>query len=224
MGAFLLSRVDPGQGGTEEMPCGINGRATIQDPSMSLPQLGRKARSFNPTVPHLSAHVAGRNQAPPPDSVDWTRGMPADLGAMLNNKVNDCSCAAFYHALQVWSFNATGTMDTEPDSNVQALYSAVSGYQPSDAAPGPECDMQAVLTHIAKTGAPVGPDGKNVNRLAAFLEIDHRNLDDFKRTIQECGVCYLGVDIPAYILAHPMPAVWDVEQQNNEIKGGDRKS
>jgi hypothetical protein len=187
---------------------------------MTLPKLGLKARSFNPNVPHLSAHLAGRDQTPPPDSVDWIRGMPTDLGAMLNNKVNDCSCAAFYHALQVWSFNATGTMDTEPDSNVQALYSAVSGYKPTDAAPGPECNMQDVLTYIVKTGAPVGADGKSVNKLTAFLEIDHRNLDDFKRTIQECGIAYIGVNVPAYLMASPPPTVWDVEPQNNKIIGG----
>lgn len=187
---------------------------------MTLPLLGRKARSFNPAIPHLSAHVAGRDLTPPPDSVDWTRGMPADLGAMLNNKVNDCSCAAFYHALQVWSFNAAGAMETEPDLNVQALYSAVSGYNPGAPAPGPECDMQAVLTYLVKSGAPVGTDGKSVNKLAAFLEIDHRNLDDFKRCILECGVCYLGVDIPAYIRVNPLPVVWDVQPQNNAIIGG----
>ena len=187
---------------------------------MTIPQLGRKARSFNPIIPHLSAHLSSRALPPTPDSVDWTRGMPADLGAMLNDKVNDCSIAAFYHALQVWSFNAAGALDTEPDTNVEALYGVVSGYRPSDAPPGPECNMQDVLCHLVKQGAPVGPDGKSVNKLAAFLEIDHRNLDDVRHTIAECGVAYLGVDVPAYILANPMPSVWDVEQQNAEIKGG----
>jgi hypothetical protein len=187
---------------------------------MTLPKLGRKARGFNPAIPHLSAHLAGRDLPPPPDSVDWTRGLPADLGPMLNNRLNDCSCAAFYHALQVWSFNATGTIETEPDSNVEALYSAVSGYKPGEAAPGPECGMQDVLTHILKSGAPVGPDGKRVNKLAAFLEVDHRHSDDLKRTIQECGVAYIGVDIPAYLHTGPVPAVWDVEHENTKIIGG----
>lgn len=187
---------------------------------MTLPKLGLKARSFNPTIPHLSAHLAGSVASPLPGSVDWTAGLPADLGPMLNNHLNDCSCAAFYHALQVWSFNATGSMDTEPDSNVQALYSAVSGYKASDAAPGPECNMQAVLTYLVKSGAPVGADGSGVNKLTAFLEIDHRNLDDLKRTIQECGVAYVGVNIPAYLVAGSMPPVWDLEHHNTKIIGG----
>ena len=187
---------------------------------MTLPKLGRAPRSFNPTIPHLSAHVAGRAHAPPPESVDWTRGMPADLGAMLNNQVNDCSCAAFYHAMQVWSFNATGSLDTEPDANVQALYSAVSGYQAGSAPPGPTCSEQDVLTYLVKTGAPAGANGKGVNKLAAFLEIDYRNLDDVKRTVNECGVAYLGVGIPAYLHTDPMPPLWDVELQNDQVIGG----
>lgn len=187
---------------------------------MPLPKLGRKPRGFNPSIPHLSAHLAARDLPTPPDSVDWIRGMPADLGPMLNNKINDCSCAAVYHALQVWSFNATGTIETEPDSNVEALYSAVSGYKPADAAPGPMCVMQDVLTYLVKTGAPVGTDGKEVNKLAAFLEIDHRNPDDLKHAVQECGVAYVGINVPAYIHASPVPQVWDVEHTNTEVIGG----
>ena len=188
---------------------------------MSLPQLGRKPRRFNPSIPHLSAHLATRALSAPPASVDWTQGLPSDLGAMLNNKLNDCSCAAFYHALQVWSFTATGgTLDTEPDSNVQALYSAVSGYKPSDPAPGPACDEQAVLTYLAQTGAPVGADGAGRNKLAAFFEIDCRNLGDVKRTIAEFGVAYIGIGMPAYIHTDPMPQVWDVETRNDKVIGG----
>jgi hypothetical protein len=187
---------------------------------MPLIKLGRKVRSFNPAIPHLSAHLAGRDLPPPPASVDWIRGMPADLGPMLNNQINDCSCAAIYHALQVWSFNTAGTVDTEPDANVEALYSAVTGYQAGSAPPGPECAMQDVLTYCAKTGLPVGADGKGVNKLAAFLEIDCRNLDDLKRTVQECGVAYVGINVPAYLHTDPMPTVWDVETENANIIGG----
>jgi len=187
---------------------------------MSLPQLGRKPRSFNPRIPHLSAHLAGRALTAPPASVDWTRGMQPDLGPMLNDRLNDCSCAAFYHALQVWSFNATGTMDTEPDSDVEALYGAVSGYKPGDAAPGPMCNEQDVLTYLTQTGAPIGLDGSGRNKLAAFLEIDYRNLDDVKRTISEFGVAYIGIGIPAYVHANPTPQVWDVEEKNSKVIGG----
>jgi hypothetical protein len=181
--------------------------------------LGRAPRTHDPAIPHLSALLAGRNLPPPPVSQDWTRGMPTALGMMLNDTLDCCSCAAFYHAMQVWSFNVTGTMDTEPDSNVEALYCAVSFYQPSAAPPGPMCNEQQVLTHILKAGAPTGADGKGVNKLAAFVEVDPRMIDDIKRTIVECGIAYVGIKIPKYLDVDPWPSVWDVQTENDQPIG-----
>lgn len=183
-------------------------------------QLGRAPRSHDPRIPHLSALLAGRQPPPPPASLDWTRGMPADLGMMLNDSLNCCSVAAFYHALQVWSFNAAGALQSEPDANVAALYGAVSGYKPADAPPGPACGEQQVLTHLLKTGAPTGVDGKGTNRLAAFVEIDPRALDDVKRTIADCGVAYIGIKVPAYLPAAGWPPVWDIQSGNGQDTGG----
>ena len=126
------------------------------------------------------------------------------------------SIAAFYHALQVWSFNAGGAMETEPDATVEALYCAVSGYKPSQAPPGPICNEQQVLTHIHKTGAPTGA---GPNKLAAFVEVDIRVVDDVKRSIADCGVAYAGLKIPKYLDVDPWPAVWDVQAENDQPIG-----
>lgn len=183
---------------------------------MSTGKLGRAPRTHNPAIPHLSALLAGLDLPPPPVSQDWTLGMPEDLGMMLNDKLNCCSIAAFYHALQVWSFNAGGTMESEPDASVEALYCAVSGYKPTAAPPGPICNEQQVLTHIHKTGAPTG---KGLNKLAAFIEVDTRNVDDIKRVIADCGIAYVGIKIPKYLYTNPMPPIWDVQTENDEPIG-----
>jgi len=185
---------------------------------MTAPKLGRAPRAYNPAVPHLSALLAGLDLPSPPAGQDWTRGMPEALGTMLNDTYNCCGIAAFYHALQVWSFNATGTMETEPDSNVEALYCAVSGSPPGVAPPGPFCNEQQTLTHVHTVGAPTGPDGKTLNKLAAFVEIDPRNIDDIKRAIVACGVAYIGVRIPDYI-DKTWPAVWDVQTEDAQEIG-----
>lgn len=186
---------------------------------MSDRKLGRADRTHDPRIPHLSALLAGLDLPPPPASQDWTRGMPDQLGMMLNDKLNCCSVAAFYHAMQVWSFNAAGAMETEPDSNVEALYCAVSGYTPTAAPPGPICNEQQVLTRIHTIGAPTGADGKGLNKIAAFVEVDPRNVDDIKRTIVDCGVAYVGVKIPKYLDVDPWPAVWDVQAGNDQPIG-----
>lgn len=68
---------------------------------MSRLKLGRLHRTYDARIPHMSALVAGQTLPPPPPSVDWTSGMPRNLGMMLNDTLGDCTCAAVYHAIQV---------------------------------------------------------------------------------------------------------------------------
>jgi len=187
-------------------------------------RLGRTHRTYDPRVPHLSALLAGQTLAPPPAFVDWTEGMPPQLGMMLNDTLGDCTCAAFYHAVQVWSFNATGgaNMDTECDADVEKLYILACGYNPRVGGEGPGGNEQKVLTYLLKTGAPTGATGQTRNRIAAFVEVDPRNTDDVKRTIDQCGVAYIGFNVPQNIMPQgsPPPAVWDVAPGNPAIIGG----
>ena len=114
---------------------------------MSTHKFGRQTRGYDPRIPHMSALLAGKTLKPPPVAKDFTRGMPADLGAMCNDRLNDCSCAAYYHALQVWTFNAAGKIRTEPDSNVELLYRLACGYDPrvKGIGPGISSNMQPYL-------------------------------------------------------------------------------
>lgn len=69
-------------------------------------KLGRLARSHDKRIPMLHTLMAGKALEPVVPSVDYTKGMPSNLGMMKNDTLGDCTCAAFYHAMQVWSFNA----------------------------------------------------------------------------------------------------------------------
>lgn len=190
---------------------------------MSLHKLGRLHRTYDPRVPHMSALTAGRTLTPPPPAKDWTVGMPANLGMMLNDTLGDCTCAAVYHAIQVWSFNTTGAALTEPDADVEELYEQACGYKPSAGGEGPGGNEQHVLTYLHKTGAPMGPEGATRHKIAAFVEVDPRMIDDVKRAIVNCGVAYIGFNVPHYILpgapAQP-PQLWDVQSDNAAIIGG----
>lgn len=183
---------------------------------------GKSARGRNAAVPHLSAILAGRGVATPPAAVDQTDGMPADLGMMLNDHLNDCTCAAFYHALQVWSFHAGGAVQTEPDENVRRLYIEACGYDPAKGGEGAGGVVQQVLAFLHHTGAPTGPSGEGRNRIAAFVEIDPRLTEDVKHAIADCGLAYVGFQMPRFILpdgGHP-PPVWDVQPAASPIIGG----
>jgi len=186
-------------------------------------KLGRLHRAYDPRVPHMSALMAGKTLAPPPPSVDYTKGMPANLGMMLNDTLGDCTCAAFYHALQVWSFNADPPIDTESDNDVKLLYEQACGYKPSAGGEGPGGNEQKVLKYILTKGAPAGTNGGTRDKIAAFVEVDPRITDDVKRCIADCGVAYIGFNVPAFLMPAPPaqpPAVWDVQPTNTKIIGG----
>jgi hypothetical protein len=189
---------------------------------MATFRLGRLHRSFDPRVPHMSALLAGQTPAAPPPAIDWTHGMPSGLGMMLNDRLGDCTCAAFYHALQVWSYNAGGALQTQPDADVERLYVLACGYNPRVAGEGPGGNEQHVLTYLLQSGAPVGPKGQARQKIAAFVEVDPRNLDDVKRAIVDCGLAYIGFNVPQFLMpaSGPPPLVWDVQSTQTQIIGG----
>lgn len=185
-------------------------------------KLGRNPRTYNPRIPHLSALLAGKQVAPPPASVNYSNKMPASFGMMLNDTLGDCTCAAFYHAIQVWSFNATGTETTEPDPDVEDLYIQACGYNPRKGGEGPGGNEQKVLEYILNTGAPFGPSGQSRHKILGFVEVDPRNVNDVKSTINDCGVAYIGFNVPQNIMPAngDPPAVWTVDPNNSKIIGG----
>lgn len=181
-------------------------------------RMGRKPRTFRPNVPHLSALIGGQTLPAPPASVDYLSKMPSSLGMFLNDQLGDCTCAAVYHAIQVWTF-ATGTMQTDPDSDVLAIYEKFCGYVPGNPATDQGGIEQNVLHDWLTQGVPTLT---GTNKLYGWVEVDPRNHTDIMRVINECGVCYIGFDVPSNILppdGAPPPNVWTY-QPGADIEGG----
>lgn len=177
-------------------------------------KLGRQPRAFSPRVMHLSSLLGAVDLPPPPPSVDWTKGVDK-WGMMLNDRLGDCTCAAAYHARQVWT-NNIGVEFTDPDAEVLALYEKACGYDPNNSATDRGGVEQSVLGYLMVQGYPVAvgePD-----KLLAFFEVDPRNKDDIKTAISECGVCYIGFEVPDSIDEAP-GSTWDVED-GASIEGG----
>lgn len=183
-------------------------------------KLGRKPRGYSPSVPHYSALVNLTKPNPIPPRKNWSVGMPNELGEMLNGTIGDCTAAAFFHARQVWNYNITKDLHTDPDVDVLSLYESVSGYNPSDPNTDQGAVIQDVLKYLLNTGAATGSG--NRDKILGFVEVDHRNLDDIKRTIFECGVCYIGFNVPDYMFPPngDPPFLWHIEDYNAPIIGG----
>jgi hypothetical protein len=182
-------------------------------------KFGRLSRGHNPLVPRLRA-VLGDSVLPPvPGPINYLVGMAKALGAMLNDSLGCCTIAGMYHALQVLTFSADGVMDTEPDSEVLATYEHF-GYVPGNPATDTGCVEQDVLNYWLNSGIPVNG---GVNKLLAFVEIDVADTDNIKRAIYDCGVVYIGFNVPAFLEQGLMGAgsTWDVNPTgDNSIVGG----
>jgi hypothetical protein len=168
-------------------------------------RLGRKPRTFRPGVPHMSAlRMARPALLPVPERIDYTP--PGPLGVMLNDKLGDCTAAGCYHARQVWTSNVIGAAETEPDTAVLSWYIENTGYDPVTGMNDTGAVEQDVLTKWLRTGLPLGNGERQ--RLLGFVEIDPRNFRDIRRAIWECGLVYIGFEVPSDIPEAP-GAVWD---------------
>jgi hypothetical protein len=184
-------------------------------------KFGRLPRTFDSRVPHYSALRMRLGTLPPsPASVDWTVGVNPDFGTMLNDQLGDCTIAAAFHAMQIWSAHGRSLELTEPDPKVLTTYEQFCGYNPSD----PNTDQggieQTVLADWLSQGVPIaeGPNGRS--KLIAFVEVDPRNHDDVKRVINECGGAYIGTNVPNYLVDGPMPMLWNVNPSGDQGSAG----
>lgn len=185
-----------------------------------MKRLGRLPRARNPRVPHMAALLAGVTLPPAPASIDYTAVLPADLAMFKNDQLGDCTCAALYHAVQVWSANANPPIDTEPDNNALLLYEQACGYNPADSNTDQGGVEQDVLTYALNTGIPFGADGSGRHMLSAFVEVDARNMEDVKWAVVDCGVAYIGFNVPDYVMNIPAGGTWDVQPGTPNIIGG----
>lgn len=188
-------------------------------------KLGRLPRKYDQRVPHYSSLRLAAKQVKLPDSNDWSAKMPADLGMMLNDQVGDCVIAYCYHAIQVWSFNATGKMLTNADQYVGQAYTEITGWNPDDPTTDNGTNVQDALTYWVQTGLPVDPTlvpgGRH--KLLAFVELDPRNVHDVSLAAYETGNVCDGWDVPAYIMANApnIPLLWDLDPDgDNSVDGG----
>lgn len=180
-------------------------------------KLGRKPRSFNTKIPHMKAFLNEAALPPLPASIDWTKGI-TEWGMMKNDTLGCCTVAAYFHAKQIWSLNS-GNEITESDNNVLKMYEEADGYVLGDPDTDQGGNEQNVLTYLLNTGAPAGNGGRD--KILAFVEIDTANLDAVKRTIVDCGVAYIGFNVPNSLMDNGEPAsVWEVDPNDGSIEGG----
>jgi hypothetical protein len=199
----------------------------MSDTVVPIRRLGRLPRAFDQTIPHISSLMMTAVRPPmPPPSVHWTDGLDiTDYGMMLNNQLGDCTIAAAYHLMQIWSGHGRGLILTEPDNFVGQAYRELAGYDGTPATDKGAIE-QDILHKWLTRGVPIA-EGTVENpapgrsRILFYAEIDKRMRMDVCRSINDCGGVYIGFDVPAWLMeTDPLPPVWNVRAENNQIVGG----
>lgn len=161
-------------------------------------KLGRKAVKTDSRTLRLATYLPSK-LAPPPDKVDWSKGI-TDWGMMCNDRLGCCTIAGAAHAVQTWTVNAAGEV-TLPDSVVETYYSLWDGYIKGDSTTdngGVELD---VLTRWRK-------DTLSGHQLAAYAAVHPAKSVDVKQAIALFGGVYIGVNLPASAQAQT-GTLWD---------------
>jgi hypothetical protein len=125
---------------------------------------------------------------PAPPKVDWSEKVAFPAGAMLNDALGDCTCAALGHAVQVWTANAA-TEITISDADVLAVYEGACGYNPAD----PATDQGGVELDVLNYARTTGIGGHKID---AFVALQPENAEHIKLSVDLFGGVYIGVSLP----------------------------
>lgn len=123
-----------------------------------------------------------------PAVVDWASKI-LSWPMYDNDRYGDCTCAAIGHAIQAWTTYGDGDNIVLPVTDILALYSAVTGFDPATGANDHGAIEQQILAYVQKYG--VGG-----HKIRAFAQVDHRNLTEMKQALDLFGTVYVGFQVP----------------------------
>ena len=182
-----------------------------------MPKLGRLPNSGRPRV-KLTADLIPAAQFTPPPSVDYYSRVPAQTWGMDgNDKIGDCTCAELDHTIKARQIAAGNTEISSTEAEVVAIYSAVTGYTPSNPASDQGAEMQAVRDYWRKNGVTLG--GRQ-DKVTLFAQVDHTRLDLVRWCVDRLGAVALGINFPASAMQQfDAGQPWTVVQ-GSQIEGG----
>ena len=149
-------------------------------------KLGRKAVKTDSRTLRMARYLTPI-LAPPPDSVDWSKGLTA-WGMLMNDTLGDCTIAGALHAIEGWGLNS-GHPLTFTDQDALAYYERFDGYNPAD----PSTDTGGILLDVLKAWKKQGINGHTVS---AYTSVDPRNITEVKQALALFGPLYTGLQFP----------------------------
>lgn len=153
-------------------------------------KLGKAPRRFDPRTLKMARYM-NLAALPPAPLVCNRLSAVTNLGSMLNNDIGDCTIATVGHLVQCWTAEA-GKQVIIPDSDIQAAYSAITGYNPAD----PNTDTGAVEIDVLNFWRKEGVGG---HKIGAYASLPLTNVEYLKQSISILGGAFAGIDLPSYL-------------------------
>lgn len=173
-------------------------------------KLGKLPPKHNTKTLRFAKYLTGNLPVPAEKVYREYKTPPEAVQMFGNDTIGDCTCAGAANMLILASCH-TGTVVIPTLDEVIALYSSVSGYDPSSG----ENDNGASMTDVLEKLRTVGLHG---HKILAWAKIDHTNLVHRKLACQMFGGTYTGVNLPASAQSQ-FPNPWEV-MPGNAIEGG----
>jgi hypothetical protein len=165
-------------------------RLVRDDESMTQnPQLRTGKRPAQPARPHLRL-ASGLTALPAPPAQIIYDAVP-DWGMQGNDTVGDCVEAYVAHAIEQISLYANGSVSAVATADTIRLYSAITGYRPSDPSTDQGTNMQDAFTYWRKKGVFGG------HKIAAFAAVSLANWSEIENAVAMFGAAGIGFNFPA---------------------------
>jgi hypothetical protein len=172
----------------------------------------------DPNRPRLYFSTFKKPKATPPAFIDYSR-IPV-IGMLGNDNWGDCVFAGDGHTVEQQTYFGQGVEYQVSESQALAAYSAVTGFNPNAGPPGENptdngAEVQQGLDFLRKTGF-------GGHKIAAFAQLDPRNMNDVKLAVAEFGAVAVGLAFPDSAMTQfNAGQPWDVVA-GSPIDGGHR--
>lgn len=156
----------------------------------------------------LASYLAGPRALPALPEVFGHEGLVAQWGMLANDRYACCVWAGAAHETMLFNKEAGNTVSFS-DANVLADYTAVTGFDPNNAATDQGTDLQAAAAYRRKIGV-VDSAGKR-HTIAAYLALDPGNLDHLLLAAYLFSAVGIGLKLPVSALEQAENGQpWDV--------------
>jgi hypothetical protein len=184
-------------------------------------KLGRQPRSNVRTLLHFdTVKLAAGIDTSSVDYTPWdyTKGLPANTGVLLNDTLGCCTASAKFHRLQCIVMAITGKFIPAEDLNdlVLRFYELTTGYDPTaELVEGQNPtdqggNMQDIAHYLVHTGM-ARPYNEPIDEFVAAFEVNPANFADMVFVGRECMGLDFGIECTSNVMpadGSPPPTIW----------------